>query len=213
MGPDLGTHPPYTLGTSTITTTTTTRRMSPPPLLQRLPGANVANRLEKRALLAAINSIAALSIFFFGYDQGMMGGVNTSRDYATLMGFARVDHDADGTSTLVVTDALRKGGIVSVYYLGTLLGCLLGGWVGDAVGRTRTIALGAAWAVVGASLQCSAQNHVWMICGECMWWRTQCERSNGEGYGRERGDKVVGWGGDEERRPQVFEQPRRREWS
>lgn len=135
--------------------------MGPP--LKRLPGANVANRLEKRALLAAINSIAALSIFFFGYDQGMMGGVNTSRDYATLMGFAREEG-----GTLVVTDALRKGGIVSVYYLGTLLGCLLGGWVGDAVGRTRTIALGAAWAVVGASLQCSAQNHVWMICGEWM---------------------------------------------
>lgn len=135
--------------------------MGPP--LQRLPGANVANRLEKRALLAAINSIAALSIFFFGYDQGMMGGVNTSRDYATLMGFAREEG-----GTLVVTDALRKGGIVSVYYLGTLLGCLLGGWVGDAVGRIRTIALGATWAVVGASLQCSAQNHVWMICGEWM---------------------------------------------
>lgn len=46
--------------------------------LQRLKGLNVANHLEKRSLLVAINSIAALSIFFFGYDQGMMGGVNVS---------------------------------------------------------------------------------------------------------------------------------------
>jgi hypothetical protein len=30
---------------------------------------NVANRLSKRSLLIAINSIAGLSIFFFGYDQ------------------------------------------------------------------------------------------------------------------------------------------------
>jgi len=29
----------------------------------------VANRLEKRSLLIAVNSVAALSIFFFGYDQ------------------------------------------------------------------------------------------------------------------------------------------------
>lgn len=46
--------------------------------IQRLKGLNVANHLEKRSLLIAINSIAALSIFFFGYDQGMMGGVNVS---------------------------------------------------------------------------------------------------------------------------------------
>jgi MFS family permease len=52
---------------------------------------------------------------------------------------------------------------VSVYYLGTLVGCLVGGWFGDRYGRIKTIALGAAWAVFGASLQCSAQNHIWMI--------------------------------------------------
>ncbi|KAF3761917.1 general substrate transporter [Cryphonectria parasitica EP155] len=133
--------------------------------LQRLCGFNVANHLEKRALLIAINSIAALSIFFFGYDQGMMGGVNTAKDYVQLMGFGYVDED---TGTVVTTDALLKGGIVSVYYLGTLFGCLLGGWVGDKVGRVRTIALGALWAVVGASLQCSSQNHKWMICARAV---------------------------------------------
>ena len=30
---------------------------------------NVVNKLSKRSLLIAINSIAGLSIFFFGYDQ------------------------------------------------------------------------------------------------------------------------------------------------
>jgi hypothetical protein len=35
---------------------------------------NVAHSLTKRKLLIAINSLAALSIFFFGYDQGMMVG-------------------------------------------------------------------------------------------------------------------------------------------
>ncbi|KAK2599887.1 hypothetical protein N8I77_011607 [Diaporthe amygdali] len=128
--------------------------------LQRLKGFNVANHFEKRGLLIAINSIAALSIFFFGYDQGMMGGVNTARDYVDLMGFGHVEDDG----TVVITDSLLQGGIVSVYYLGTLFGCLLGGWVGDKVGRIKTIALGALWAIIGATLQCSAQNHDWMIC-------------------------------------------------
>ncbi|OQO00197.1 hypothetical protein B0A48_13984 [Cryoendolithus antarcticus] len=123
-------------------------------------GFRVAAKLEKRSLLIAINCVAALSIFFFGYDQGMMGGVNNAKDYIDLMGFGYVNDAGDP----VVTDSLLQGGIVSVYYLGTLMGCLVGGWIGDRIGRIKTIAFGAAWAIFGAVLQCSAQNHSWMIC-------------------------------------------------
>ncbi|KAI0399892.1 general substrate transporter [Xylaria palmicola] len=128
--------------------------------MERLPGFNVANVFEKRALLIAINSLAALSIFFFGYDQGVMGGVNNAKHYIDLMGFGYVD---EATGNPVVTDSLLQGGIISVYYLGTLAGCLLGGWVGDKIGRIRTIAAGAGWAIVGATLQASAMNSNWMI--------------------------------------------------
>ncbi|EMR63583.1 putative mfs monosaccharide protein [Eutypa lata UCREL1] len=133
--------------------------------MERLPGVNVANFLEKKALLRAINCVAALSIFFFGYDQGMMGGVNNAKDYIDLMGFGYVDPI---TEEPIVTDSLLQGGIVSVYYLGTLFGCLHGGWVGDKIGRTKTIAVGAVWAIIGASLQCSAQNANWMICARAV---------------------------------------------
>lgn len=132
-------------------------------IMDRLPGFNVANVLEKRQLLIAINCVAALSIFFFGYDQGMMGGVNNAKDYIDLMGFGYVD---PVTEEPIITNSLLQGGIVSVYYLGTLFGCMFGGWIGDKIGRVKTIAVGAAWAVVGACLQCSAMNHDWMICGE-----------------------------------------------
>lgn len=125
---------------------------------------NVVHKLEKRQLLLAVNSIAALSILFFGYDQGMMAGVNNSPDYINTMGFGYTKMEG-GTPTPVVTDSLLKGGIVAVYYLGTLCGALLGGWIGDRIGRIKSIAAGAAWAIVGAALQCSAMNHDWMICG------------------------------------------------
>jgi MFS family permease len=78
-------------------------------------------------------------MWYSGYDQGMMGGVNTSADYAQLMGFGHVD---DATGRVIVDDSLLQGGIVAVYYLGTLVGAFLGGWVGDKTGRIRTIALG-----------------------------------------------------------------------
>ncbi|RYO81932.1 hypothetical protein DL766_001046 [Monosporascus sp. MC13-8B] len=133
--------------------------------MERLPGLNVANFLEKKALLRAINCVAALSIFFFGYDQGMMGGVNNAKDYVDLMGFGHVD---PVTEEPIITNSLLQGGIVSVYYLGTLFGCLHGGWVGDEIGRTKTIAVGAVWAIIGACLQCSAQNANWMICARAV---------------------------------------------
>lgn len=159
-----------------------------------IPSSNVVHKLEKRGLLIAINCVAALSIFFFGYDQGMMGGVNTAPDYyEKTMKFGHPDTDGSP----LVDNTLKQGGIVSIYYLGTLIGCLAGGSVGDRYGRIKTIALGAAWGVIGASLQTSAMNATWMILGESdqirlnrnmltltsspdqwLWhWYAQCHRS------------------------------------
>jgi hypothetical protein len=39
--------------------------------------------------------------------------------------------------------------------LGTLLGCLLGGWLGDRLGRKKTIWIGCIWITIGAPLQVS----------------------------------------------------------
>jgi MFS family permease len=91
----------------------------------------------------------------------MMAGVNNAKDYYTLMGFGHQDPE---TGAPVITKTILQGGIVSVYYLGTLVGALAGGKFSDMYGRIKSIALGAAWAILGASLQCSAQNHNWMIC-------------------------------------------------
>ncbi|KAJ5970811.1 uncharacterized protein N7479_000729 [Penicillium vulpinum] len=129
----------------------------------KIPSWNVVHKLEKRQLLIGINCVAGLSILFFGYDQGMMAGVNNAKDYIDLMGFGYTEM-VDGELTPVVTNSLLQGGIVSVYYLGTLFGALLGGWLGDRTGRIKTIAAGALWAILGAALQCSAQNSNWMIC-------------------------------------------------
>jgi Sugar (and other) transporter len=71
---------------------------------------NVANKYEKRALLTIVNLVAGLSIFFFGYDQGVMGGVNTNRNYARLM---KIGHFSTEDNIVVVDHELQQGGIVS----------------------------------------------------------------------------------------------------
>lgn len=72
---------------------------------------NLAHRYHTHRLLHLINALAGLSIFFFGYDQGMMGGVNNAEDYYDrTMHFGHKDPD---TGAVVVTNTMLQGGIVS----------------------------------------------------------------------------------------------------
>lgn len=80
-----------------------------------IPRSNVVHRLEKRSLLIAINSIAALSIFFFGYDQGMMGGVNGARNY--YQDTMKFGHPDPVLGSPVIDDELLQGGIVRPHAL------------------------------------------------------------------------------------------------
>ncbi len=68
------------------------------------------------------------------------------------MGFGHVEI-IDGSPNTPVTNSLLQGSIVSLYHLGTLVGALAGDLVGEKVERIKTIVLGAAWGIFGASLQ------------------------------------------------------------
>ncbi|CCM00853.1 uncharacterized protein FIBRA_02896 [Fibroporia radiculosa] len=85
-----------------------------------------------RRLYLTINFVAGLAIFFFGYDQGMMGGVNTAPDYVRVMqlGYSTYQGPSEGY-VVTITEPTKQGGIVSIYYLGTLIGCLIAGVLGD----------------------------------------------------------------------------------
>lgn len=87
-----------------------------------------------------------------------MGGVNDSEAYVNRMGLGYKENDS-----VTVTNTLLQGGIVSVFYLGTLVGCFLGGYVSDRYGRIKSLGLGAVWGIIGAALQCTAMNPPWMI--------------------------------------------------
>jgi sugar porter (SP) family MFS transporter len=129
--------------------------------MDKISRFNLAHKYYKRSLLIAINLVAGLSIFFFGYDQGVMGGVNTNRDYATLMGFGEWE---EHKQEVKVTHSLLQGGIIAVYYLpGTLVGAFLGGWFGDKYGRIMCMGVASIWTMFGAALQASAQNNEWMF--------------------------------------------------
>lgn len=59
---------------------------------------NVAHKLSKGSLLNTVCFVAGISIFFFGYDQGLMGGVNSELD--TLPRMVRRTDAIDSRQTL-----------------------------------------------------------------------------------------------------------------
>ncbi|GLA52796.1 hypothetical protein AnigIFM63604_009675 [Aspergillus niger] len=112
-------------------------------------------RLSPRQLNVMIQTLSLVCIFFEGYDQGVMGGVNSSPRYVTEVGIG----EPDGT----VTDTTHQGGIVSIYYLGCIFGCFGGGWLADRLGRINGLLVGSLLALVGGALQAAAQSSDFML--------------------------------------------------
>lgn len=89
---------------------------------------NIVHRYEKRKLLIAVNCVAGLAIFFFGYDQGMMGSVNVSIDYGVnRMKYGHIDPEA---KQVVVDNSLLQGGIVGCLVLEQAISKLIGEGLG-----------------------------------------------------------------------------------
>ncbi|KAJ9224151.1 hypothetical protein DTO207G8_7197 [Paecilomyces variotii] len=115
----------------------------------------VWRRLSPAQLNVAIQAFSLLCIFFEGYDQGVMGGVNSSPRYVVEVGIGK----PDGT----VTDTTHQGGIVSVYYLGCIFGCFAGGWLADRIGRINGLFIGSIFALIGGALQAAIQSSDFML--------------------------------------------------
>ncbi|OAA61818.1 major facilitator superfamily transporter sugar [Niveomyces insectorum RCEF 264] len=107
-------------------------------------------RFSPRQLSIAIQVFSLISIFFEGYDQGVMGGVNSSPRYVQEVGIGL----PDGT----ITSTVHEGGIVSVYYLGCIFGCFAGGWAADRIGRINGLFIAACFSLVGGALQAATQS-------------------------------------------------------
>ncbi|KAJ6606470.1 major facilitator superfamily transporter sugar [Mycena vulgaris] len=113
-------------------------------------------RLSPGQLNFAIQAFSLIAIFFEGYDQGVMGGVNSTSSYLQTVG---LQTDAQGN----VIDTTHQGGIVSIYYLGAIVGCFLGGWIADRMGRINGLFCAAIFALVGGALQAATQSTTFIL--------------------------------------------------
>ena len=106
--------------------------------------------LRGKPLNAAIYATCLAAFLFFGYDQGVFGGLLENPDWRRQFN--------NPYDTLV-------GITVSSYCLGALFGCILNFFIGDYFGRRKMIWIAMIFIIVGASLQTSAFNLTHLIIG------------------------------------------------
>ncbi|KAK8035651.1 Sugar transporter STL1 [Apiospora rasikravindrae] len=120
--------------------------------------------LRGKQLNYAIGIIAGCDFLLFGYDQGVMGGILTMRNF--LDDFPDIDPDSvPDDKVLQATRAETQGISVAAYNLGCFLGAVITIWIGNPLGRRRMIMLGTAIMVIGAVLQASATTLPHFIVG------------------------------------------------
>ncbi|RJE22833.1 Sugar and other transporter [Aspergillus sclerotialis] len=116
--------------------------------------------LRGRALNLAISSLGSLDFLLFGYDQGVTGGLLDLPSF--IQHFPDINPDDPAIQDLPNTAALRsqrstnQGIAVAAYNLGCFIGAILTIFIGNPLGRRRTIFCGCITMATGAILQCTA---------------------------------------------------------
>ncbi|KAF5859133.1 hypothetical protein ETB97_003274 [Aspergillus alliaceus] len=111
--------------------------------------------LRGRALNLAISSLGSLDFLLFGYDQGVTGGLldlPSFYKYFPDINPLRVEEDTPEFSRL----RLNQGIAVASYNLGCFIGAILTIFIGNPLGRRRTIFCGCITMATGALLQSTA---------------------------------------------------------
>lgn len=93
----------------------------------------------------------ATDMTLFGYDQGVFGGVIVTDDFLVTLN--------------IVTNTSLVGTITAIYDIGCFLGACSAFFIGDWLGRKKTILVGTTIMSVGAILQITAYSVAQMMIG------------------------------------------------
>ncbi|KZT20815.1 general substrate transporter [Neolentinus lepideus HHB14362 ss-1] len=110
--------------------------------------------LRGRKLSAALAVVAGTGFTLFGYDQGVMSALLTANQ------FEKVFPQTVGSQS---EHATLQSFLVAIYEIGCLLGALSNLWLGDRLGRRRTIVIGGVIMIIGAILQASSYSYAQMV--------------------------------------------------
>ncbi|KAK5044917.1 hypothetical protein LTR84_010289 [Exophiala bonariae] len=109
--------------------------------------------------LALTSFFLAMVFFTFGYDGGVIAGLLAMGPFNMQFGSG---HGPHGATMLTSTEISL---IVALPNSGCLLGLPLSAWLGDRIGRKKTLLIGCGFNAVGAAIQTAAPNLGAMVAG------------------------------------------------
>ncbi|ETW84398.1 MFS sugar transporter [Heterobasidion irregulare TC 32-1] len=118
--------------------------------------ASHAPLLRGRKLTAALAFVAGTGFTLFGYDQGVMSALLTASQWEKVFPQTVASGGHSNHATL-------QSFVVAIYEIGCLLGALSNLWVGDRLGRRKTIVLGGIIMIIGAILQATSFSYAQMV--------------------------------------------------
>lgn len=116
----------------------------------------VAPRLRGRTLTAALAFVAGTGFTLFGYDQGVMSALLSAGQFEKVFPQVVVDDAHPGHATL-------QSFVVAIYEIGCLVGALSNLWIGDRLGRRKTIVIGGIIMIIGAILQATSFSYAQLV--------------------------------------------------
>ncbi|KAJ5172972.1 hypothetical protein N7492_005565 [Penicillium capsulatum] len=152
--------------------------------------------LRGTSLNIMISIIAGLDFLLFGYDQGVMGGLLTLNSFVAT--FPEIDTTKTGELNLTQaersTRSTAQGITTASYNLGCFFGAIFCIWIGNYLGRRKTIFTGSIIMVIGATLQSCAYSLPHLIVGRIITgigngmntstvptWQSECSKSHHRG--------------------------------
>lgn len=111
----------------------------------------------------AIAVVAGTDFALFGYDQGVMGGLLTLKSF--LKYFPEIDTQNPPAGSTASHTATIQAITVGAYTLGCFFGAVATIWLGNLLGRKRTIFIGSVIMIIGATLQTASFGLPQLIVG------------------------------------------------
>ncbi|QRV74835.1 Sugar (and other) transporter [Ceratobasidium sp. AG-Ba] len=113
-------------------------------------------KLRGRKLTGLLAFIAGTGFTLFGYDQGVLSALLTAEQFVETF---PTTSPITGPSNHATLQSL----LVAIYEIGCLVGALSNLWVGERLGRRRTIVIGGVIMIIGAILQASSFSYEQML--------------------------------------------------
>ncbi|KAF2727608.1 hypothetical protein EJ04DRAFT_581922 [Polyplosphaeria fusca] len=115
--------------------------------------------LRGKSLGTAISTVCGLCFLCFGYAQGVLGGL------LTVPAFLEKFPQLDNINNTSFHNARYQGITVATWNLGCFASAILTIFIGDVLGRRRTLLLGLAIWVIGEVIQCTSYSFDQFIAG------------------------------------------------